>query len=52
MRTRSGRICSKPFRTSRWQQEQQRREHPRARHMRLERGEARAAGTHVLGHVP
>jgi hypothetical protein len=33
-------------------EEQQRREHPRARHMRLERGEARAAGAHVLRHAP
>jgi hypothetical protein len=33
-------------------EEQQRREHSRALHMRLERGEARAAGAHVLGHAP
>jgi hypothetical protein len=32
-------------------EEQQRREHPRARQMRLERGEARPASAHVLGHA-
>jgi hypothetical protein len=33
-------------------EEQQQREHPRTRHMRLERGEARAPGAHVLRHAP